>query len=269
MKSVLCLSAVWVMSAAALAQADAFKECDLGQRVEITFKAGHTLRGELCKPRGWEKYDLHKDIVVALNVTLEYLRLDGQVAIEKQTVKSVRKLAALSPDEVQKILNSKSKALSQLNREEQARIQAQLEQFDREKQAKSKSIDEKLEDLSKDKPSSDEEKAKKALEIYATFPESEGWGPEKYKVLEANLIPSGQKDPKYLDVRKPIAAGHGPNTGARTFSPADKKEEVFYDNYELWIVGRELSKKAQPAPPKPEEPKPEGEPKPEEKKGGS
>lgn len=88
-----------------------------------------------------------------------------------------------------------------------------------------------------DPPKVDEE-AIRARAIYAEFPESEGWGPARYDELKKFLIPTGRPFPKYLDVRIPSS----PGSGLKSYAAADARDAKFFENYRLWLRGRDLSR---------------------------
>ncbi len=242
--------------------ADPFKGMEVGQRVEVMFKAGHSLRGELVKPRGIDPYDLAKSSSIALNISLEYTRMDGQVSFEKQTIRSAKRLPALSPQQVSVMLSRKSREMARLNDEEKERIANQLKRFEEEKSKRVETLEEKIEGLNKGEKG-EEDRAKKAAEVYAMFPEPE-WNDKRYETLSVYLILSGREKPKYFDLRVPIPKDPAIPNSPQLFAPAKEDEAAFYDNHDLWVLGRELSKKTKDQPPaeeKKEEKKSEEKPK--------
>lgn len=222
-----------------LAQDDPWKELKIGDRVEITFNSGHTVRGEVShhkvawKP-DYKSYDVvspadpQKDRMISLDLNLEYVRLVGIMSVEKSAVKGVRKLTPLTPAEKNKRLEEKEKSLKDLTKEERERIAAQKKKFEEE----AKKLADEAE-LQKPVDQIDEKKAREAREFYKKFPEAEGWGPKKYEELSKYLVATGKDKPKYIDVRKNNA-------------PADPVEEEFFANYDLWRLGKKIVEETKP-----------------------
>lgn len=216
-----------------LGQDDPWKEIKVGDRVEVTFNSGHTVRGEISHHKvAWKpdyrNYDVvvpadpPKDRMISLDLNLEYVRLVGIMSVEKSAVRSVRKLAPLTPEEKAKRYEEKTKALKDLKKEELERIEAQRRKFEEE----AKKLADQAE-LEKPVDQIDEKKAREAREFYKKFPESEGWGPKKYEELSKYLVATGKDRPGYIDVR-------------RNNAPADPQEEEFFANYDLWRLGRKI-----------------------------
>jgi hypothetical protein len=211
-------------------------------RLELTMKTGGTLRGIVIKPRGApEGYDPSMARLIHLNLKFDHLRLNGTVAVERQHIKTARKLPPLSPDRRAAILKAKAIAMAELDDEEKARMKRQDEQYSR---WLTKRLTGGGGGESETSEKSDEEKKREeeALRIYARYPEDKGWGPEKYAELKKVLIPTNVDDPKYLDVRKSIPR---PGGGGTTYAAADKDESEFFDKFDLWKLGKSLFEAAE------------------------
>lgn len=93
----------------------------------------------------------------------------------------------------------------------------------------------------------------KALNFYRAFPESDGWGEDRYRILEKFLVrtPEG----KWEDRRRPILNQYQIVTG---YQPALAREADFMDGFSLWKAGQEVAKRleAAAAPEKKETPEP-------------
>lgn len=226
---------------AILAQDDPWKDLKIGDRVELTFNSGHTVRGEVSHHKvawkaDYKSYDVvspadpQKDKVISLDLNLEYVRLVGILSVEKSAVQKVRKLQPLSPEEKAKRLDQKKQSLKDLKKEELERIEAQKKKFEEE----AKKLADEAE-LQKPVDQIDEKKAREAREFYKKFPEGEGWGPRKHEELSKYLVATGKDNPKYIDVRKNNA-------------PADPREEEFFANYDLWRLGKKIVEETNPKP---------------------
>lgn len=219
----------------------------LNQRLEVTVKSGHTVRGIVVSPEGaLPGYDPATANTIILDLTLEHERLNGRISIERNNLRSVRILRSLSKAEIESRLRSKIRAAGELTKEDQERISQQDAAHKEWLAKRSRELTGQAPGAPGERGGSKEEEVA-ALKIYEEFPESEGWGEQKYAMLKEFLIPTFAEDPKYLDSRKPSAGQMGydqfgnPVPSGPSYAAADPKESKFYASFELWKKGREIA----------------------------
>ncbi|HKS16085.1 MAG TPA: hypothetical protein VJU16_02175 [Planctomycetota bacterium] len=211
MKSLVALLVLAVAGTAAAQEPprDPLKDFKVGDRIELILRNGFSIHGEIIAvdPKAT---DLEKMKVITLDVGWEYPELKGHVGVERIHVKGAKKLPHLGDKEVQAREKARAEALKRMESEDnsrRARIAARdLELEEERKAAEAKEQAEKLKGLAADL----EAKAqllKKGGELYAKFPESAGWGPDKLKAISL----------------KPV-----------THVPITAEEKEFMANYEAW-----------------------------------
>jgi hypothetical protein len=211
MKSLVVLLFLAVAGTAAAQEParDPLKDFKVGDRIELILRNGFSIMGEIIAvdPKATE---LEKMKVITLDVGWEYPELKGHVGVERIHVKAAKKLPHLGDKEVQAREKARQDALKRMEGEDnarRARIAARdLELEEERKAAEAKDQAEKMKGLGADL----EAKAamlKKGAELYAKFPESAGWGPEKLKAIGLKTI---------------------------TQVPASADEREFLANYETW-----------------------------------
>ena len=192
-----------------------------GSRLEITLRNLNTLKGFLIdpdhdararvKPR---KIDFTQVKSLTLDISLEYVNLNGSILIPKTDIKSIRVLEHLDETAIKRLELEKEKnrlEIERLNREHDARMKGI--ETDEEK---AKAEAEKEASAEAEKESIDEAaaKLKTAVDAYNKFPESEGWGPEKSVEISNKVKQLQQVTPQ---------------------------EQEFLQNYASWITGKQYS----------------------------
>lgn len=191
----------------AQAQDVAWSELAQGDRVEITFPSGATLRGTLvaASPRT-TRLEVDKETALTLDLTWEYPGLNGTLTVPKKDVKSVRRLQALDQKTLQELERMKKQLAA-----ENAKAAAEARPAPPPAAAAPKP-----EPLPGDPPApkKEDEDLKKAIEFYNKFAPP-FWGPEHHIV----------------DIQK-VARG-------QALSPAESEFEAGYPV--LWEKGRAAS----------------------------
>jgi len=156
----LTLGLLAILAAGAAAQDDPAP----GERVEITFASGATLKGTVVKPT-----TPPREPGLTLDLTWEYPGLNGTLTVPTQDIRGLRKLEALDAEALRKVTELKRKMA-----QDQASTPATT------KPPAPTAV--------KPAPKPEEPKAKgdeelqKALEIYAKFPEPD-WSPERRNAI--------------------------------------------------------------------------------------
>src|SRR5712672_306091 len=126
------------LASTALAQEDVWKSVKKGDRVQITFRSGNMISGNLDAkpadpriPTGQIDYSAANEIT--LDVSLEYPGLNGTLTIAKKEIKDVRVLRNLDPATMKRITEEIKKIQAQINADEDKRKAAESE---RDKAAK-------------------------------------------------------------------------------------------------------------------------------------
>lgn len=227
--------------AAALQQEIDFRDLRPGDRVEVMFRSGYTLRGIVIPPPGRPAdFDLSRSDKLYLDLQWEYDRIrEGTLGVFRDTIRRIRRLKPLTKEQMQAILARKKIALEKLSEEERERM---------------KMIEDRIRGMAERRagPPEKEEKGptsamdlseeeKEALDFYRRFPESEGWGEAKYEELKKVLI---ETENGYLDLRK---GSRNAVTGQVTYVPADRREAEFFGGYAKWKAGRDVAKRLEEA----------------------
>ncbi len=186
---------------------DPFKDCQYGQRVELTLRSGFGVFGKLT-PYKKDPMNDESDVPLAvtktilLDMSLEYPELGGSkdpisgkfvaniVGLERAQVKAVRILPNLSEEEVKARLQARDDALGRILAEDAHRrkLEADIEDQRRkeaEERAKKKRADEAktLEGQLKQQA----ERIAKARALYEKFP-PEAWGSDKLKEIKNKSV---------------------------------------------------------------------------------
>ena len=236
------------LAAAAWGQDDIYKSLALGDRVQITFRSGGTINGNLePNPMGRKPkakgdttaeppVDYTKAESLTVNLSWEYPGLDGTMTVLKKEIKNLRKLQRLDQETMERLKKQKEEIRKDLER--------QNEQLKAESVRRAKEAEEERLRLEKVKRSEAElsgkeadvtmklEKLKKGLELLKEFPPEQGWGPEKLKEISGK---AGRKQ------------------------PVPPTESRFIENYTEWAAAKAAQDETNKSTPKKETP-------PEEKK---
>ncbi|HXX93379.1 MAG TPA: hypothetical protein VEN81_07080 [Planctomycetota bacterium] len=217
---------------------DVYKSLALGDRVQITFRSGGTITGNLdvnpigqkAKPRAdgqpEEALDYTKETSLTINLSWEYPGLTGTMTILKTEIKDLKKLQILDRETLDRLRKQKALIQKDLARQND---QLRKDSIKRDKdaqaevakmEAKSKSENDALAQAAEDA-----KKAKLAEEgqkLLKKFPPDGGWGPQKLEDIQRR---SSQK----LSVITP-------------------DEMEFVQSYQLWVRARDAVATPAPAP---------------------
>jgi hypothetical protein len=195
------------LASIASAQDDIWKTLSKGDRVQITFRSGNTLLGNLASKPGDPRVapplvDYSNATEITLDLSLEYPGLNGTMTIPRREVKEIRKLQNLDAATMKRI------------QEEMARIKAQTAADDAERRAREAERD-KIKDKEREKARKDEldqeknkdkgakllkefEDLQKGKELLKKFP------PDKYgpKTLQDAVDMGIRRQPIPLDVKE-------------------------------------------------------------------
>ena len=205
----------------AFAQEDVYKKLALGDRVQVTFRSGATVIGNLVPPpsRGPIKptvqkaasggttpasvkiappapvpavsIDYSKEASLTLDLSWEYPGLNGTMTLLKDQIKAIQKLEKLDA------------AMRHRVEEEREKIRKQVEADDAERKAAEEARDQAAVDAAKKAEAEEKataaassegekvvqaaEELSKGLELLAKFPPPE-WGPEKLKEFQGKSV---------------------------------------------------------------------------------
>jgi hypothetical protein len=213
------------LASVASAQDDVWKQLSKGDRVQVTFRSGNTISGQLThKPADprlvQEKLDLGTGNEITLDVSLEYPGLNGTLSILKAEIKEIRKLQNIDPETEKRI------------RAEIQRIQAQSAEDEKSRRV--------LEDEREAKAKKDREAA---VKIEKSLEESKNKGAKAVKEMEE--IEAGLKLLKRFPPDK-----FGPQTAKEVADKSllkipvtpDEREFLDENNYKLWTKALEYQK---------------------------
>jgi hypothetical protein len=213
------------LASLASAQDDVWKQLSKGDRVQVTFRSGNTISGQLThKPADprlvQEKLDLGTGNEITLDVSLEYPGLNGTLSILKAEIKEIRKLQNIDPETEKRI------------RAEIQRIQAQSAEDEKSRRV--------LEDEREAKAKKDREAA---VKIEKSLEESKNKGAKAVKEMEE--IEAGLKLLKRFPPDK-----FGPQTAKEVADKSllkipvtpDEREFLDENNYKLWTKALEYQK---------------------------
>jgi len=141
------------LASIASAQDDIWKTLNKGDRVQITFRSGNTLLGNLAAKPGDPRLqvpavDYSTATEITLDLSLEYPGLNGTMTVPKKEIKDIRKLQNLDPATLKRI------------QDEMARIKAQTLADDADRKAREQERD-KLKDKDRKKALADEAETEK------------------------------------------------------------------------------------------------------------
>lgn len=199
------LLALPFLAAPALAQQDddPYKTLSLGDRVQVTFRSGGTISGQLVvNPIGRairpapikpgeepaEKIDYTKESSLTIDVSWEYPGLNGTMTIVKKEIKEVKKLQHLDKETLKRLMEQKAEVAKDLDRQNRAN-QADSERRTKAGLTERAKIDEQAKKADDEAINQAKEAAKlKKLEILKLFPPDQGWGPDKFKDIGAKAL---------------------------------------------------------------------------------
>jgi hypothetical protein len=173
----------------ASAQDDLWKNLSKGDRVQVTFRSGNMIQGQLtgkpADPRLPESaIDFSQVPEITIDVSLEYPGLNGTLSIPRKEIKEIRKLQNLDPQTLKRIQEEIARIKQQAAADEAAR---QASEVERDKVAKKAREDaEKLDKSSTDVKKKGEAAAKeledlqKGLDLLKKYPPGQ-YGPDTAK----------------------------------------------------------------------------------------
>lgn len=206
---------------------DIYRTLSLGDRVQVTFRAGHTLTGTLkaVSPDPKVKIDsldYTKEKVLTLDISWEYPGLNGTISIPKDQVAVLKKIQKLDDATLRRLAEEKERIKQQLDLDETDRKRA-AEAADKAAAAAAKKAasEDKVKSAAGNEASRLIEEAQemaKGLALLAKFPPPE-WGPDRIKAIQKTSV---------LGI----------------FPTAEETE--FMESYEAWLnARRHQSKKAE------------------------
>jgi rRNA maturation endonuclease Nob1 len=185
-----------LLASTASAQEDVWKLLKKGDRVQVTFRSGNMISGQIdAKPgdpriKGPE-LDFSQASEITIDVSLEYPGLNGTMTVPKKEIKEIRLLQNLDPitrkrleDEVKKIKAqaASDEAARKVSDEERNKAAAAAAAAAAKRDSAQKSASQKGEDLVKEA-----EDLKKGLDLLARFPPDK-WGPQTMKEIADKTI---------------------------------------------------------------------------------
>lgn len=225
------------LAASAWGQAeDVYKTLSLGDRVQITFRSGGTITGQLDrnpigqipKPKAEdapeEAVDYSKEASLTVNLSWEYPGLDGTMTILKKEIKDIKKLQTLDKETMERLKKQKAQIQKDLEKQN-FQNKADAKRRDKEAQAAAEKLDVKARtDLDATALAAEEAKQAKLAEegakLLKKFPPEAGWGPKKLDEIQQKSI--------------------------RKNSIITPDETDFMQNYQLWIRAKDGLERAAP-----------------------
>lgn len=192
------------------AQDDIWKQLAKGDRIQVTFRSGNTISGQLTnKPADprvtQEKLDLSAVSEITLDVSLEYPGLNGTLSIPKQEIKEIRKLQNIDP-ETEKRIRAEIQRIQEQSAADD-KVRRDLEEQRDAKARKEREAAEKLEKVAADAKNKnaamvkDMEDIEKGLQLLKRFPPDK-FGPQTAKeVADKSLlkIPVTPEEREFVD----------------------------------------------------------------------
>ncbi|HLY11906.1 MAG TPA: hypothetical protein VKW04_21575 [Planctomycetota bacterium] len=194
----------------ASAQDDVWKTLSKGDRVQVTFRSGNMIQGQVTgrpsDPRIPDSVvDYSQATEITLDVSLEYPGLNGTISIPRSEVKEIRKLQNLDSATMKRIQDEVARIKQQAAADDSARRTAEL---DRDKAAKkaredAEKLDKNAADL-KNKGAAavkDLEDLQKGLDLLKKFPPGQ-FGPDTAKIVADKALrkqPVTQAETEFLD----------------------------------------------------------------------
>jgi hypothetical protein len=174
------------LASSALAQDDVWKTLNKGDRIQVTFRSGNMILGNLDHKPGDPRLapttiDYSAASEITIDLSLEYPGLNGTMTIPKKEIKEIRKLQNLDPATMKRIQEEMRRIQALAAADEAGRKTAEAER-DKLKEKERKKKDE--EDKDKDKDKEDGVKALKDLEDLQKGKEllkrvpPDKWGPQ-------------------------------------------------------------------------------------------
>jgi hypothetical protein len=238
----------------ALAQEDLFKGLSLSDRIQITFRSGGTITGQVVQNPGMRKkvdpaadpskpqeVDFSKENEVTLDLGWEYPGLNGTMTIPKREIKDLRKLQNLDQATLDRLRGEKKKIEAQLAAQNAERRAAEKKRDEEARQAMLKLEKAKREaekHAAKSGATADKmDRLKKGMDLMEKYPSSD-WGPDRLKSIAQRaaskfpVTPDEQEFVQNFDVIQdarnavtPDKGGSGGSSGTSGSGGTDTKEK--------------------------------------------
>jgi hypothetical protein len=232
------------LASTASAQEDVWKLLKKGDRVQITFRSGNMISGQLTAKPGDPRFkapelDFTQATEVTIDVSLEYPGLNGTMTIPKKEIKEIRLLQNLDPVTRQRLEEEVKKMKLQAAADEAARKASDDERTKAAAAAAAaaakrdnaqKTASKKGEDLIKEA-----DDLKKGMDLLARFPPDK-WGPQTMKEIADKTIRNQRVTADERDFVDPetqrlwqmalqyAAAQKGPDGGTKEKATEEKKQ---------------------------------------------
>jgi hypothetical protein len=196
-----------LLASAAFAQDDLWKSLGKGDRVQITFRSGNTILGNLASKPGdprlkADAVDYSSTSEITLDLSLEYPGLNGTMSIMKKEIKEIRKLQSLDAATMKKIQEELKRIQAQSAADEASRRGSEA---DRDKAAKAAvEASDKLNEKAKGGKEKAEALLKEAEELQKGEALLKRFPPDKYGPQTISQIAEMgvRKQPIPLDMRE-------------------------------------------------------------------
>lgn len=195
------------LATVAFAQDDVWKSMKKGDRIQVTFRSGNMISGQLdSKPADprikTTDVDYSQAAEITLDVSLEYPGLNGTMTIAKKEIKEIRLLQNLDAatrkrleDEVKRIQAqvTADERARKTSDEDRAKVAAAAAAAAAKLEGAQRTATQKGEDLVKEA-----DELKRGLELLARFPPDK-WGPQTIKEIADKTIRNQRATPEERD----------------------------------------------------------------------
>lgn len=183
----------------------------VGDRIEVSLKNEGRFKGIVKRLTPSE---------VGIDISLEYVRMNGVLTLSTAEILAVKKLAEMSREEKERITAEKAGYIERAEAEHKKREEEKKKMDDDDFERAAKLLEGEETPKKDDKVSQAVEKAKRyaqGLELLQKFPPKDGWGQEKLDDLKARFV--------------------------RIKVPLTESEREFVNNYDLWKESKESLEK--------------------------
>jgi hypothetical protein len=142
--------------------------------------------------------------IITLDVSHDYPDVKGTISFSRHNIVRIKELRQLNGV-------AREEMIKQINESRDRLAAAEKKRKQRDEDASRKREEDLASAAEDDKKKEDEAKAKeKAVNFFNKFPEAAGWGAEKFEAVKNSIQPTPE-------------------------------EQLFYNNYELWLEGKKSS----------------------------
>jgi hypothetical protein len=211
-------------------QEDVWKSLKIGDRVQVVFRTGSMITGQLTPKPGDPRVkvaaiDYTRLDVITLDVTLEYPGLNGTLSIPKKEIKELRKLQNLDPATMKRLQEELRKVQEAALADEIARKASEGERDQKAKAAAAASQKESEASAEASAQGGEivkqAERLKQGLELLARFPAPE-WGQHRISEITGKAL---RKQPISI-LEKEFADNFGLWQEAQSYQEKQKKEKA-------------------------------------------